>query len=196
MEIFSILINVITAFLSVYMILISLRIMLTWFGGMRLGNAGVMLGRITDPYLNIFRRLKFLQTAQGMDFSPIAALLVLNLVVTGLNYFRMGATGGQMAALPFELIWSALAFFIGLVFVVALVRFITLVAGWGGMHPVFQMIDRLIQPLVVKFSRMISRRLVTYRTGLLLLMAATVLASVLGGILLYFIKLLLRMLLG
>lgn len=37
-----------------------------------------VLKRLVEPYLNIFRR--FIPTAAGLDFSPIIAIVVLNLV--------------------------------------------------------------------------------------------------------------------
>lgn len=196
MEFPLVLFRLLTALLSVYMILLSLRIILTWFQVPQQGDATRLLGKITDPYLRLFRSLKFLRTSQGLDFSPLAAFLVLNLVLQVFASLQYGTTLGSLVILPLELIWSTVAFFLGLVLLAALIRLVTLVTGWGGRHLVLQTLDRLIQPAVVRVSRRFTRRMVTYRTGLLMLMALTFLASVAGGLTLHLLRILFRSLLG
>ena len=48
--------SVATAALSLYMWAIFIRIILTWFRGLNTARAEEYLARITDPYLNWFRR--------------------------------------------------------------------------------------------------------------------------------------------
>lgn len=68
--------QVASAAIFIYTLLLSLRIILTWFRGTSLGKPWEYLCRITDPYLNLFRRVRFLQ--MGMfDFTPLAGILVL-----------------------------------------------------------------------------------------------------------------------
>ena len=73
-------------FLNIYLLLIFVRILLTWFQTANWANqvAG-FLSPITDPYLNIFR--SFIPPLGGLDISPILAILVLQLVA--------GALGGM-----------------------------------------------------------------------------------------------------
>lgn len=69
-------------FLNIYLVLITVRILLTWFPTVNwMNQITSFLSPITDPYLNIFR--SFIPPVGGMDLSPILAILVLQ-VVAGL----------------------------------------------------------------------------------------------------------------
>ena len=67
--------------LDFYQILIIVEVALSWF---RIGRDGVVadiqavLRRLVEPYLGIFRR--FVPPMGGLDFSPVVALLAIQLV--------------------------------------------------------------------------------------------------------------------
>lgn len=66
-------------FLNIYLVLITVRILLTWFPTVNwMNQITSFLSPITDPYLNIFR--SFIPPVGGMDLSPILAILVLQIV--------------------------------------------------------------------------------------------------------------------
>ncbi|HEY9833813.1 MAG TPA: YggT family protein [Stenomitos sp.] len=66
-------------FLNIYLLLIVIRILLTWFTTVDWVNqVAAFLSPITDPYLNIFRA--FIPPLGGLDLSPILAILVLQVV--------------------------------------------------------------------------------------------------------------------
>jgi YggT family protein len=71
--------DILNNFLSIYSVILIVRVLLTWFQ-----NAGwayqimSFLSPITDPYLNLFRSI--IPPLGGMDFSPILAFLLLNVV--------------------------------------------------------------------------------------------------------------------
>lgn len=63
---------------DVYSMLIFVYVMLSWFPTDRgiLADINAVLGKVCDPYLNLFK--KFIPPIGGMvDVSPIVALLVL-----------------------------------------------------------------------------------------------------------------------
>ncbi|MGK7877845.1 MAG: YggT family protein [Xenococcaceae cyanobacterium] len=67
-------------FANIYLILIIIRILLSWFQTAEWAyQAMSFLSPITDPYLNIFR--SFIPPLGGIDFSPILAIIVLQLVL-------------------------------------------------------------------------------------------------------------------
>ncbi|NEP08837.1 MAG: YggT family protein [Symploca sp. SIO1A3] len=69
----------IAQFFELYMILLVVRILLTWFQTFNWANqVASFLSPITDPYLNIFR--SFIPPLGGLDFSPIIAIFVLQIV--------------------------------------------------------------------------------------------------------------------
>ena len=78
--------------LSIYSILLIIRILLTWFPGIDWSN-GVLsaLASITDPYLNIFRGI--IPPIGGFDISSLLAFLILNVIqnlITQLEYLSLG----------------------------------------------------------------------------------------------------------
>lgn len=72
-------ISTVTNFIQLYLILIFVRILLSWFQTAEwAGNVISFLAPITDPYLNIFR--SFIPPLGGIDFSAILAIFVLQLI--------------------------------------------------------------------------------------------------------------------
>ena len=65
-------------FLSIYNILITARILLSWFPQAQSVGALQPLYGVTDPFLNLFRGV--IPPIMGLDLSPIAAFFLLNLV--------------------------------------------------------------------------------------------------------------------
>lgn len=67
-------------FLNLYLFLLFVRILLTWFPTVDWMNRVVeTLSPITDPYLNVFR--SFIPPVGGLDLSPILAFLVLQVLI-------------------------------------------------------------------------------------------------------------------
>jgi YggT family protein len=68
-------------FLQLYLILLFVRILLTWFPTVGWMNRIVeTLSPVTDPYLNVFR--SFIPPVGGLDLSPILAFLVLQVLIS------------------------------------------------------------------------------------------------------------------
>jgi YggT family protein len=71
--------NSLANFLNIYLLLIFVRILLTWFPTVNwMNQVASFLSPITDPYLNIFR--SFIPPLGGLDISPILAILILQIV--------------------------------------------------------------------------------------------------------------------
>lgn len=65
-------------FLSIYNLIITARILLSWFPQAQGVGALQPIYAITDPFLNLFRGL--IPPLFGLDFSPILAFFLLNVV--------------------------------------------------------------------------------------------------------------------
>lgn len=80
--------NTVAQFLNIYMILIFIRILLSWFPNVNMYEGPLsVIPQLTDPYLNVFR--SFIPPLGGIDFSPIIAIFLLQFVaqlVPGLIY--------------------------------------------------------------------------------------------------------------
>ncbi|MBD2742830.1 YggT family protein [Coleofasciculus sp. FACHB-1120] len=73
------LINTISTFLNMYMFILIVRILLTWFPTVNwMNQLASTLSPITDPYLNLFRSI--IPPLGGLDISPILAIFVLQIL--------------------------------------------------------------------------------------------------------------------
>jgi YggT family protein len=175
------------------MIIISIRIIITWFNWAGRGGLVDILSKITDPYLNWFRRFPFLKVG-SIDLSPIAALGVLSVLsrVLGIlaQYGRI--TIGIILALVLQAVWGIAAFFIGFLVVILVLRFIALITGQSNYTPFWRIIDAISQPVLYRINRLLFKdRIPNFKTaigvsigGLVLsYIVLRILVSVISGVL-------------
>jgi YggT family protein len=82
------LIGVLIQTLSIYTLVLLVRVLLTWFPNLDWSNPILSsVSAITDPYLNVFRGL--IPPIGGLDLSAIVAFLALQLVQTLLEQSRV-----------------------------------------------------------------------------------------------------------
>ena len=73
----------IVGFLKFYMVALSLRIYVTWFPNLNMyPQPFATLGKMTDPYLRLFRGI--IPPLMGFDMSP---LLAFTLITTLIDFF-------------------------------------------------------------------------------------------------------------
>ena len=79
MEALSFLLQVLAKTLSIYIVVLLVRVLLSWFPNLDWSNPLLStVSSITDPYLNAFRGL--IPPLGGLDLSAILAFLALQLV--------------------------------------------------------------------------------------------------------------------
>ena len=161
---------------NIYMIIIFVRIILTWFSWER--NSGFLgvLSSITDPYLNWFRRFSFLRTGY-IDFSPIAALGILSLVnrIFSIlaNYGTI--TIGVILALLLQLIWGVLSFVIGFLIIILILRLIACYAARNSTGTFWHIVEGMSQPVVFRINRILfKKRIINFKTGIIIAVAILV----------------------
>jgi len=166
--ILSLLARILGAAVTVYMLACAIRIFLTWVPRSDLGSAGRFLSSAVDPYLGFFARFRIFRVGR-FDFSPIAALAslaVVNQVLITLA-FAGAITVGGVAALVVEAIWSAFAFVLTFLALAALIRLIAYAARWNSLHPLWRVIDDMLNPILYRVTHLIWRdRIVNYLQGL------------------------------
>lgn len=78
-------------FLQIYTVLLIIRILLSWFPNVDwLSPPFSVLSQLTDPYLNVFRSI--IPPLGGIDFSPILAFLLLQVISSGINQLAVAAS--------------------------------------------------------------------------------------------------------
>jgi YggT family protein len=160
-------------------------VLLSWFQGTDLGKAGEILHRITDPYLNIFRRLRFLRIG-NFDFSVIVAMItlwILSSIINNLAYVGT-ITLGFVLALTVSALASAAGFFLTLFLILAGVRVIGMLLDVNTAGRFWIVLDQILEPMSYRLSDFVSRgRGMTYRNALLLFAGADVLVLIVGNLL-------------
>ena len=172
----------ISALLSIYMVVILIRVLLTWFRGVSLGRAEQVLASITDPYLNWFRRNIPIRIGM-LDFSAVIGILALGLlnnISTQLAYAGT-ITFAFVLAMIVSAVWSIISFFLTFFLIIAVVRIVGIVAGLDGGGRFWQVLEQILNPMIQLAVRPFLRgRFTSYRDSLLIVSIALVGSLIVG----------------
>lgn len=160
----------VSALISVYMVIILIRILLTWFRGAHTNRAEEFLSSVTDPYLNWFRHNLPVRFG-ALDFSPVVAILILGLLNTVANQLAFAGTitFGFILAIIVSAVWSVISFFITLFLIAGIIRFIGIVANLDNGGRFWLVLEQLVNPAIQTVVRPLLRgRFTNYRDSLLI----------------------------
>ena len=159
------------AVLNFYSIVCMVEIFMSWAPGLKFTSFGRFMTGVTDPYLRIFSRMRFL-TIGCVDFSPIIGIGILSLLSsilsrianTGRIYF-----GGILASIVY-MIWNLFSTIVGIFALFIFIRWIVLLVNHGQTpyNSAWNQIDQFLQKISYKISKIISRKPVKYQTSLLI----------------------------
>lgn len=178
--------------ISIYMFVCLIRIILTWFPGARDTKFAGYLKMICDPYLNLFRKIKFLQIA-NLDFSPVLALGVLALVSNMLNSiaangaFRVGA----LTASLLQLVWSIASSIITFMNIIIALRLIVNALHKDYSSGIWSQLDRIIYPVQKRVLALFKGKTFSYKAQLGITLGACILVQIVGSWLIGLLALLL-----
>ncbi|MCG9886016.1 MAG: YggT family protein [Cyanobacteria bacterium] len=83
----------IAQFLQIYLVIIIIRILLSWFPNINWFDPPFsIVSQLTDPYLNLFRSV--IPPLGGLDLSPMLAILVLQVLSSAIAPLAMGIGSG------------------------------------------------------------------------------------------------------
>lgn len=175
--------HLLSGLLVVYIILISMRFLLSWFPGSASGPGWRALQRFTDPYLRLFRGLSFLR--RGLfDFTAVAAILVL---IVALDLCRVLAAGGRftlglLLGTLAGALWSALSFLLILFIAAAALRLIFRLFTRRYENPFGELLEALVRPAVSAVRGLLPRAVAWKEEHLLVaVIVALLLAHLLGA---------------
>jgi len=142
--------------IGVYSILIFARILLSWFGSMVSGKPIEILSKITDPYLDWWRKnLKL--TIGFLDFSAIAAIVFLSLMQS--MFYNLASSEilsvGTMLAVILGAVWSIASFIIGFFMIIIVLRAFAFFTNRNIYSPFWKIVDNIFQPFMYKMNRLI-----------------------------------------
>lgn len=152
--------SVLASVVSIYTILCLVRVMLTWFPGAEYSKFGQVLSQMCDPYLNVFRRFRFLRFS-SFDFTPAIALCILMALQTLFSSFAIGRGFrlSEILAMLVMLVGNILTSVLGFIAVILLVRLIAyLIVGDGNSsYSIWTVIDRSISPFIFRIAGLFFR---------------------------------------
>jgi len=157
---------------TIYMMIVFVRIMLSWFSWMGRSRLQDVLARITDPYLNWFRRFRL--RIGFIDLSPILALAVLSfinrLLITLAHHQTISL--GIILAMIVQMAWGVVSFVLVFLMIVFALRLIAYMARFNMYHPFWRIVDTIYQPVSYKINRtLFKNRIVTFTSSCLLSIA-------------------------
>lgn len=184
--------RIISAFLSLYSLLCLLRIIITWIPNYSYRKPADILAQICDPYMNLFRGIKWLRFG-SFDFSPALALCILG---AGSQLFSSLANGGYinlqmilaMILGIFFSILSSLIFFLIILFAIRLILIMINRDSYNTSGFMANQIDSSISSIVYRIARTFAMgRRITYKAALIISIIALLFLQFALRILLAFI---------
>lgn len=184
--------RIISAFLSLYSLLCLLRIIITWIPNYSYSKPADILAQICDPYMNLFRGIKWLRFG-SFDFSPALALCILG---AGSQLFSSLANGGyinlqMILTIILEIffsILSSLIFFLIILFAIRLILIMINRDSYNKSGFMANQIDSSISSIVYRIARTFAMgRRITYKAALIISIIALLFLQFALRILLAFI---------
>jgi len=156
--------------LGIYSVLILIRIVISWFGGIAGGKPVDLLAKLTDPYLDWWRSHLNLR-AGFMDFSAVLGIVTLGIVQRIMailaNSGRIKI--GSILALVLSSLWSIVFFILGLCLVFVVLRLVAYLTNRDIYSSFWRVIDSISQPILYRINRIIfGKRIAGYLKGIIL----------------------------
>ena len=143
---------------SFYTMLTVADIILKWLYSGPKGRATMMIAKLTDPYINFFRRFRISRIGY-IDISPLLAVLVLSIVNQILGRIRElgNITLWAVVAIIISSIWNVIMTLLLAVLVVAVVRYLLLMFTTNKMNSFVNSCDAFFIPLSSRIASVFVR---------------------------------------
>ena len=175
--------DLLSAMISIYMLLLIIRIVMTWFSTQYANDPRNFLVKICDPYLNYFRRFNL--RLGNIDFSPILAITVLVILSNILN--QIGAHGqvtvGIILAVVISSVWYAFSSLLTFFIIFIIIRLIMLLVSTNTFSPFASSLDSILIPIASKAAGLFVKNKATgYQTNLMILGAFLIAVKLIGSL--------------
>ena len=150
--------------INMYLFLLFIRILFTWFSPSVDGKLWHYLCLITGPYLALFKGIKFLRRGK-FDFTPILAISLLafcNQIIVQIRMYLEQANSFSvwiLLALILLSIWNIISFILIFFGILCVIRLVSIVFHLNKSHTILKVIDLAIQPLISVVMRIIPRKM-------------------------------------
>jgi YggT family protein len=166
-----------------------IRVIITWFPNAQYSPFGRFLSMLCDPYMNIFRGIKFLRTST-LDFSPVVSLGVL-VGISGIftNLARYGKFSvGAIIASVIEMVGGVATSIGGIIIIMTLIRLVAILIAPSSKYELWNALDRILYPILTPVAALFSASArFVWRTSLviggLFFIALNILINIVTGLL-------------
>ncbi|MCH5290221.1 MAG: YggT family protein [Treponema sp.] len=176
---------VLSTVIGIYSLLCFIRIILTWVPSLSYSGFARFLAQICDPYLNLFRGIRWLRLG-NFDLSPALALCALGAVTTVLgNIANRGKLSlAVLLAMAIGLVWNIIHSLLFFLVILMAIRLILLFLNKDFSNsPIFEVLDNSISPLAFRITSTFTHgRSVTYKTALITALVVLLVAILVGNI--------------
>jgi len=162
--------SILSSVISIYILIIFIRIIISWFSRNFYSKPVDFLCRITDPYINWWRkklnlRLGFLDLSSIVG---IVALSVLRSILSSISrYERIGI--GIILGILLMALWSIISFIIGFCIIVLVLRLFAYLTNRDIYTPFWKIVESISQPLLYKTNRIIfGNKIGSYLKGIII----------------------------
>lgn len=178
--------------INIYAFLCFIRIILTWIPGLQFSGLGQFLSALCDPFLNMFRGVRWMQIG-NLDFSPAISIGLLyalssilqNIARTGRIYL------GSIVAIIISMAWSIVSSLAMFLLILLVIRFAVILfqrrQNYYGSF--WSRLDYMIEPLVNRIASIFTagRHFMNYRNSLLVAIITLVVFYAAGNFLINFL---------
>ena len=175
--------KILSSAVSIYIILIFIRIIITWFSRDYYSKPVELLCRITDPYIDWWRKVLNLRLG-FLDLSPIvgiAALSVLRSILYTITYYKKITVGSVLGIILISA-WSIVSFILGFCVIVLVLRLFAFFTNRDIYTPFWKIIESISQPLLYKTNRIIfGNKIGSYLKGILITILILTAIWIAGG---------------
>lgn len=169
--------------ISIYTLLCFIRIILTWVPSMTYHKFTRFIAGICDPYLSLFKRIRFLQIGM-IDFSPVAAIGVLVAVSSLLNnmaHHQRITLGGLLASL-LSIVWGVAGSLLGFLIILMIIRLIALLFTKNNPSGIWYQLDTVLNPVIYKIIGLFrNKRFISQKAALIMALLILLLLQIVGN---------------
>lgn len=177
--------NILATLVTVYTFACLIRVLLTWIPNANNSPFGQFLSKICDPYLDVFKKMKFLRFGM-LDLSAAIGICVLWGISYIFSTLALGEkiTGGYILALIVSMVWSAAASLLGFFIIFLLIRLIVLLVSRSTYGTIWDAVDRSISPIIFSMTSMFYKgRAVSFKGSLVIAIVECAVLYFLGSFL-------------
>ncbi|MBQ9495826.1 MAG: YggT family protein [Treponema sp.] len=185
-------IQLLVSAINIYSTLCFIRIILTWIPNAQYTGFGQFLSALCDPFLNMFRGIRWLQVG-NIDFSPVLSIGLLHALSSILGH--IARTGkiyvGGIFAIIISMFWSIISPLIGFLLILFIVRFVVTLSQKSTNYygSFWARLDYTLEPLAHRIAGPFTRgnKFISYKTSLLISILVLIAIYVCGQMLINFL---------